>query len=63
MSHLPLSLMNRLMNRLNKTESAGFIFWMLYFQRIPLSDNIEIDNVWVFFLKKDQNHSKIKSVF
>ena len=30
MSHLPLSLMNRL----NKTESAVFKLWMLYFQRI-----------------------------
>ena len=30
MSHLPLSLLNRL----NKTESAVFILWMLYFQRI-----------------------------
>ena len=38
MSHLPLSLMNRF----NKTESAVFIFWMLYFQRIPLSDDLEI---------------------
>ena len=28
-----------LMNRFNKTESAVFIFWMLYFQRIPLSDD------------------------
>ena len=31
-----------LMNRLNKTETAVFNFWMLYFQRIPLSDNLEI---------------------
>ena len=38
MSHLPLSLMNRL----NKTEFPVFIFWMLYFQRIPFSDNLEI---------------------
>ena len=30
MSHLPLSLMNRL----SKTESAVFKFWMLYSQRI-----------------------------
>ena len=30
MSHLPLSLMNRL----NKTESAVFKLWMLYFQRL-----------------------------
>ena len=30
MSHLPLYLMNRL----NKTESAVFKLWMLYFQRI-----------------------------
>ena len=30
MSHLPLSLMNRL----NKIESAIFKFWMLCFQRI-----------------------------
>ena len=30
MSQLPLSLMNRL----NKTESAVFILWMLYFHRI-----------------------------
>ena len=29
MSHLPLSFMNRL----NKTESAVFKLWMLYFQR------------------------------
>ena len=36
MSHLPLSLINRL----NKTESAVFIFWMLYFQRILLSDDL-----------------------
>ena len=26
----------------NKTESAVFIFWLLYFQRIPLSDYLEI---------------------
>ena len=30
------------MHRLNKTESAVFIFWMLYFQRILLSDNLKI---------------------
>ena len=30
-----------LMNRLNKTESVVFIFWMMYFQRIPISDNGE----------------------
>ena len=30
MSHLPLSLMNRL----NKTESAVFKLWMLYFQSL-----------------------------
>ena len=34
MSHLPLSLMNRL----NKTESSVFKLWMLYFQRIYFSD-------------------------
>ena len=34
MSHLPLSLMNRL----NKTESAVFKLWMLYFQRIFFTD-------------------------
>ena len=28
---MPLSLMNRF----NKTESTVFIFWMLYFERIP----------------------------
>ena len=28
-----------------KTEPAVFIFWMLYFQRIPLSDNLEITTV------------------
>ena len=38
MSHLPLSLMNRL----NNTESSVFIFWVLYFQRITLLDNLEI---------------------
>ena len=32
MSHLPLSLMNRL----NKTESAVFKLWMLYFERISI---------------------------
>ena len=31
MSHLPLSFMNRL----NKTESAVFIFWVLYFYETP----------------------------
>ena len=31
MSHLPVSLMNRL----NQTESAIFKLWMMYFQRIP----------------------------
>ena len=31
-----------LINRLNKTKSAVSIFWMLYFQRIFLSDNLEI---------------------
>ena len=39
MSHLQLSLVNRL----NKTESAVFIFLMLLFQRIPLSDKLEIE--------------------
>ena len=34
MSHLPLSLMNRF----NKTESAVFKLWMLYFQRILLTE-------------------------
>ena len=34
MSHLPLSLMKRL----NKTESAVFKLWMLYFQRILFTD-------------------------
>ena len=38
MSHLPLSLMNRL----NQTKSAVFKFWMLYFQRISFSDYLEI---------------------
>ena len=38
MLHLPLSLKNRI----NKTESAVLIFCMLYFQRTPLSDNLEI---------------------
>ena len=38
MLHLLLSLMNRL-----KTESAVFIFWMLYFQRIPLSENLTLN--------------------
>ena len=37
MSHLPLSLMNRL----NKTESAVFKLWMLYFQRIFFTDYLE----------------------
>ena len=41
MSHLPLSILNRL----NKTESAVFIFWMLYFQRIPLSYNLYINTI------------------
>ena len=32
-----------LMNRLNKTEADVFIFWMLFFfQRIPISVNLEI---------------------
>ena len=31
------------MNRLNKTESAVFNLWMLYFQRIFLTDYSEID--------------------
>ena len=34
MSHLPLSLMNRF----NKTESAVFKLWMLYFQRILFTE-------------------------
>ena len=34
MSRLPLSLMNRL----NKTKSAVFKLWMLYFQRIFFTD-------------------------
>ena len=39
MSHLPLSLMNRL----NKIESAVFIFWMLSrFPNDPLSDYLGI---------------------
>ena len=39
MSHLPLPLMNRH----NKTESAVFNFWMIYFQKIFfLSDYLEI---------------------
>ena len=37
MSHLPLSLMNRL----SKTESAVFKLWMLYFQRIFFTDYLE----------------------
>ena len=37
-SHLPFSLMNRL----NKTGPAVFIIWMLYFESIPKSDNLEI---------------------
>ena len=37
MSHLPVSLMNRL----NQTVSAVFKLWMLYFQRIPFSDYFE----------------------
>ena len=36
MSHLSLSLMERL----NTTKFAVFIFWMVYFKRIPLSDNL-----------------------
>ena len=38
MSHLPLCLMNGL----NKTESAVFSLWMLYFQRIFSPDYLEI---------------------
>ena len=30
------------MNRLNNTESAVFIIWMLHFQRTPFSYNLEI---------------------
>ena len=43
MSHLPVSLMNRL----KQTESAGFKLWMLYFQRIPYSDYLSLifDNI------------------
>ena len=38
MSQLPLSFMNRLNN---KTESAVFIFLILYFQRVPLPGNLQ----------------------
>ena len=38
MSHLPLSLVNRL----NKTECTVFNFWALYFQRIPFIDYLDI---------------------
>ena len=38
MSHLPLSPMNRF----NKTESTVFKLWMLYFQRIFLTDYSEV---------------------
>ena len=38
MSHLPLSLMNRL----NQTESTVLKLWMLYLQRISFSDYLEI---------------------
>ena len=43
MSHLPVSLMNRL----KQTESAVFKLWMLYFQRIPYSDYLSLifDNI------------------
>ena len=38
MSHIPGSLMNRL----SQTESAVFKLWMLYFQRVPFSDYLDI---------------------
>ena len=38
MSHVPLSLTNRL----NKTESAVFKHWMLYFQKDLFSDYLEL---------------------
>ena len=37
MSHLPVSLMNRL------NQTAVFKLWMLYFQRIPYSDYLMCD--------------------
>ena len=40
MSYLPLSLMTE-----NKTESAVFKLYMLYFQRIPFTDNLETTTV------------------
>ena len=40
MSNLPVSLMNRV----NQTQSAVFKIWMLYFQRIPLSDYLNGDH-------------------
>ena len=38
MSHLRLSLIKRP----NKTESSVFNFWMMSFQKTPISDNLEI---------------------
>ena len=43
MLHLPSSLMNNL----NKTESAVFENWMMYFQRIPSLDKLEIKTYFV----------------
>ena len=31
-------------NGINKTESAVFTFWMLHFERIPLSQNSHVND-------------------
>ena len=51
MSRLPLSLMIRF----NKTKSAFFIFWVLDFQRISLSDNLEITLSVVIYCRGPKN--------
>ena len=56
MSHLPLSSMNRL----NKTESAIFQLWMLYFQKI-LFFRLYIPRHIILPVTKDRLSSLLKT--